>query len=459
MSMNNELWQKVLNFDFDGPGDYTFSIRLAKENHWTRNFTQQALLEYRKFMYLAATSGSMVSPSEIVDIVWHQHLIFTQSYTEFCTLLGRQIQHIPSTHNKQEAETFKQAKEHTTRQYNSVFGAQPKAIWEYNDMFEPLNLPQAKHDIRATVTIGLVLFLLLLVPTYYCLMPLYIHISGPAFVTGFALIILAAYTWISNYNRNKLLQIITEADESAFVFNLQPYELVYLKTQSPDYVVHGSVNELIVRNAITINEDKSVTLNEDAVPEGREQAQVVDVLNEFKWIPYPGLLKLLVNKPVFSSIANAMDAFRNYFTNSEKFAKLFRLNFIIGLLLLLTGYTRFFTGVSRNKPVMYIFLLNIALTIGVILHLKRFKKEAFKTTIPNLYTTKSIPQTEVNDNWQWRYLAEGTAVLYPVFIPIAQQKPEAGTWGDGGSGGCGSSGGDGGGGSCGGGCGGCGGGD
>ena len=455
--MNNELWQKILGFDFDGPGSYTFTIRLAKENRWTQNFTQQALLEYRRFMYLAATSGSMVSPSEIVDIVWHQHLIFTQSYTDFCTLLGKHIQHIPSTHNRQEADTFKQAKEHTTRQYNSVFGAQPKAVWEYNDMFEPLNLPGAKHDIRGTVATGLVLFLLLLAPAYWCLKPLYIHISGPAFLIGYVLIIFAAYTWMYNYNRKKLLQIITEADESAFVFNLQPYELVYLKTQSLDYVVHGSVNELIVRNAITINEDKSVTLHDDAVPESREQAQVVDVLNEFKWIPYPGLLKLLVNKPVFNAIANAMDAFTNHFKNSAKFAKLFRLNFITGLALLLIGYTRFFSGVSRGKPVIYIFILSIALTIGVLLHLKLLINEVFKNTIPNLYITQRVPQSEVNNNWQWRYLAGGTAVLYPVFIPIAEQKPEAGTWSDGGSGGCGSSGGDGGGSSCGGGCGGCGG--
>ena len=103
--MNQELWNKVLAFNFDNPSsEYGFSIRLASENCWTREFTDQAILEYKKFMYLAATSEFMVSPSEIVDEVWHKHLIFTQSYQEFCGILGKQIQHVPSTHDKGEFE-------------------------------------------------------------------------------------------------------------------------------------------------------------------------------------------------------------------------------------------------------------------------------------------------------------------------------------------------------------------
>ena len=66
-AMNTELWNKILAFDFDSPpGEYSFSIRMANENYWTTNFTKQAILEYKKFMYLAATSEFMVSPSEII---------------------------------------------------------------------------------------------------------------------------------------------------------------------------------------------------------------------------------------------------------------------------------------------------------------------------------------------------------------------------------------------------------
>jgi hypothetical protein len=80
-------------------------------------------------MYLAATSDFMVSPSEIIDIFWHQHLIFTQSYQDFCNILGKRIQHIPSTHNKEDFEKFRQAKERTIKFYERDFGKQPKNIW------------------------------------------------------------------------------------------------------------------------------------------------------------------------------------------------------------------------------------------------------------------------------------------------------------------------------------------
>lgn len=133
--MNKVLWDKIQEFDFDSPpGEYGFSTRLANENYWTKKFTGEAIAEYRKFMYLAATSDFMVSPSAIVDTVWHQHLIFTQSYQDFCSLIGKQVQHIPSTHNPEEFEKFKQAKERTKKFYLNNFGEQPKCIWEHADV-------------------------------------------------------------------------------------------------------------------------------------------------------------------------------------------------------------------------------------------------------------------------------------------------------------------------------------
>jgi len=101
--MNQQLWKRIQEFKFDKSyKDYGFAIRLATENNWSLNFTERSLLEYKKFMYMAATGGKMVSPSEIVDMIWHQHLIFTNSYKEFCKLLNKNIEHIPSTHDSDE---------------------------------------------------------------------------------------------------------------------------------------------------------------------------------------------------------------------------------------------------------------------------------------------------------------------------------------------------------------------
>ena len=135
--MNSELLNKVLNFNLDNQeGEYSFSIRLAHENAWTINFTNEAIIEYKKFMYLAAVSNAMVSPSEIIDVVWHQHLIYTESYSEFCILLGKQIQHIPSTHLPSEKNKYKLAKERTLQLYHNEFGPAPLQYWNYKNQFD-----------------------------------------------------------------------------------------------------------------------------------------------------------------------------------------------------------------------------------------------------------------------------------------------------------------------------------
>ncbi len=131
--MNQNLWNQILQFDFDNPpSEYCFSVRLADENYWTKNFTGQAILEYHKFRYMAATSEYMGSPSAIVDAVWHQQLIFTQSYAAFCKILGKTVQHVPSTHTREEFSTFRQAKERTMQLYKENFGAFPQNIWGYS---------------------------------------------------------------------------------------------------------------------------------------------------------------------------------------------------------------------------------------------------------------------------------------------------------------------------------------
>lgn len=186
MSMNTKLWEKILHFDFDlPPNEYGFSTRLANENNWTKSFTRQAVLEYKKFMYLAATSELMVSPSEIVDTVWHQHLIFTQSYQDFCALIGKQIQHIPSTHNREEYEKFKLAKERTQKLYVLNFGEQPINIWRYIDMYESLNLGKSKYKIRSFIIVGILSFITLSIPFYFILRPIYIKINNPVFVIAY----------------------------------------------------------------------------------------------------------------------------------------------------------------------------------------------------------------------------------------------------------------------------------
>jgi hypothetical protein len=260
--MNKELWSRILQFDLDSPpGEYGFSTRLAKEHYWTKTFTAQAILEYKKFMYLAAVSEFMVSPSGVVDIVWHQHLIYTQSYQDFCALIGKQVQHVPSTRNKDEAEKFRQAKERTNKLYLNNFGQPPKNIWDYNGMYESLNLEKARFRLRTVINAGIVLAFLLIIPFYFLLRPVYLQIDNPYFITGFAVLIGVSFIALELLNRKRLAQIISYFNLDCFVYHLEPLELVYLKKEKLSHVINGVMNQLVNDEVITVNSDNTIQLS------------------------------------------------------------------------------------------------------------------------------------------------------------------------------------------------------
>jgi hypothetical protein len=417
--MNQDLWQKILKFDFDNPpSEYGFSIRLANENFWTKSFTEKAIVEYKKFMYLAATSDLMVSPSEIIDVVWHQHLIFTQSYQDFCALVGKQIQHIPSTHNKSDFQKFKQAKERTIKFYGNVFGPQPKDIWEYEGMYESLNLEKAKWKLRSFIIVGILAFLVLSIPFYFLLSPIIALIGNPFFIIFFSVLALFTFLLLETYNRNKLEEITQGFDKASFIYELRPFELVYLQSQRLKEVIHGTVNELVENGTIAIDKDHKIKLDKITEPKSIEQLQTMTSLKEVGQTIYPKLQEELALKPVFWNTSNCMDAFKKYFYKSKKFAYLFYLNFGALSFFLMVALIRLATGVLREKPITILVVAIIILILCIIYFLDRLTTQVCRTTIPSLYKTEVLPKKKVQGDWQWQYFLLGETVLQPSFVPL-----------------------------------------
>ena len=406
--MNQELWQKIHEFDLDKPhGEYGFSTRLAMENFWTQEFTRQAILEYKKFMFLAAISDFMVSPSKIIDVVWHQHLVFTQSYQEFCNLLGKQVQHLPSTRNREEFEKFRQAKERTAKSYEMNFGKQPKILWAHHDMFESLNLEKAKYKLRSIIIFGILALICMSIPAYFLLQPLFIHIDNPDFISGFFMITVFAIAALEFYNRGELENIVDDFDKNSFIHNLQPMELVYLKSQKISEVINGTVNQLVVNGAIKINSDHSIEVDKTKPVACITQKQTVFTLVELGTTFYPNLLRELAAKPIFSMIPNCMDAFVKYFNKSRKFQSIFLVNFITLGLFILLAFTRIVTGTLRDKPVSEITLITCALVAFTLFFLHRLTRMIATTTIPNLYRKEILPARKIENDWQWSYFLLG----------------------------------------------------
>jgi len=435
--MDTALWQKILQFDFDYPmSEYGFSTRLADENYWTKNYTDKAILDYKKFMYLAATNDVMVSPSEVVDLVWHQHLIFTPSYAAFCDLLGKKIQHIPSTHNRDDFQKFKQAKERTTKLYYENFGEQPMEIWGYNTMFDSLRLEKSRFKIRTFLIIGILSFIALIIPSYFLLQPLYIKIGNPYFLICYVSLVILTFISLEFFNKSQLKKITDRFDRNSFIFELQPMEMVYMKTQKMADVVNGVLNELILSKRIRANSDNTLEKLTYGDANTLEEFQIDKVYDDFGKLSYPTVVHQLARQPIFWNVANSLDAFKKYFNKSKKFGTLFYVNFVIQNILLMLGLIRLFTGILRDKPIIQISIVLVLMMALIIFYLHRLTKLTCTYTIPQLYKEKILPERNVSGDWQWSYFLLGSSVLMASFQPMAGRSTTKNTEG----GNCGSSG-------------------
>ena len=446
-------WQNILGFDLDTPiSEYGFSTRLENENSWTINFARDAIIEYKKFMYLAAISDSMVSPSEIVDVVWHQHLVFTQSYDEFCKLLGKKIAHIPSTHNRSDHHKFAQAKEYTQKIYKEHFGEQPAVYWEYLDIYGPLKMKQSLYWNTNTILLsGVFAFIPLVWMAYYLLRPVYVNISNPYFVPGYIILVYFVMRMQNRYNDAQFRALRATWDPKAFMLNLSPLELVYLKDYSILKVIHGIVNKLVKENRIDIAKGQVLTVTDRGNITNPQELCILETIEESGKLVYSSLLRKLVEKPLFHKTVRALDGYKKYISRSFFLIRLFAINVSTFMILLLLGITRIVTGVIRDKPVVFITLVVICTVIAIASSLLYLIKALESAQIVQVHKDNRPAKTD----WDWEYFILGPAVFAPVFIPLVNHPHNSSTGGDSGGGsscssGCGSS--------CGGGgCGGCGG--
>lgn len=411
IKMNKELWDKVEAFQLDKWTDeYGFVLRLAKENLWTKNFTALAILEYKKFMYLAATSNQMVSPSEIVDIVWHQHLIFTQSYNEFCKLLGKDIQHIPSTHNRSDYEKFRQAKELTTKLYNETFGEQPASIWEYSTMYDTLKLKKANKPPMSIIRSSVITFFVLIPFAFFVLRPVYIHISSTAFMFFFIFAFIAAIVLIQRYNQSKIYDIIKYNSSSSFIFDLHPYELLYLNHKDVKEGVIATFNELIEQRNIKIGAFKNIEYIHDKIIQNREQAIVLKELRDTDVRSYLQLIDILKRKTVFTNQKTSMQQLLDYLLMSNKFNQVLIVNILVlGGLTFLT-LMRVIIGISRDKPILFISILTVVIALCAVGVIGSLMKIDIPKGITKFYSETIIPKKQ-KENWQWSYVLGGNTAL------------------------------------------------
>lgn len=109
-----------------------FAAKVAKKHGWTEEFAFLAIREYKKFVYMGCVSHYDVTPSKVIDIVWHEHQLFTRGYREFCRdVLKQHFDHSPELIPfDEQTEQFSAQYQKTLAFYEHEFGVAPPAeIW------------------------------------------------------------------------------------------------------------------------------------------------------------------------------------------------------------------------------------------------------------------------------------------------------------------------------------------
>ncbi len=143
---NSRLWQDLQRFDFDCGAQFSFSKRLARDNGWDLEFAARVIEEYRRFLYLACEANHPITPSDEVDQAWHLHLTYSRSYwDELCAqVLKRPLHHGPTRGGKAEGEKFENWYAKTLESYRETFGEPPREIWPPSE----IRFGQAAHFRR-----------------------------------------------------------------------------------------------------------------------------------------------------------------------------------------------------------------------------------------------------------------------------------------------------------------------
>lgn len=99
--------------------------RVAKEHNYHPEIAAGLVREAKRMLYLDTIAGKSMSPSHHVDMAWHEMLMFTAWYQEFCKFLGRFIHHDPTPGPPDGGKMY----ERTKQVYEELFGQKPNPTY------------------------------------------------------------------------------------------------------------------------------------------------------------------------------------------------------------------------------------------------------------------------------------------------------------------------------------------
>ncbi len=103
------------------------AVKLARALFTPVSNSERALTEVIKFLTLAAESTQgPLTPSARVDVAWHEFILFTRTYANFCDQqFGNLVHHEPSSNHEINTNQYAE----TLKRYRERFGDPPTDFW------------------------------------------------------------------------------------------------------------------------------------------------------------------------------------------------------------------------------------------------------------------------------------------------------------------------------------------
>ena len=71
--------------------------RIAAHPEVPAELAEAVMAETLRFVALAAATDVPVGPSRLVDVGWHEFILFTRDYMAYCAELGGYVHHVPDS--------------------------------------------------------------------------------------------------------------------------------------------------------------------------------------------------------------------------------------------------------------------------------------------------------------------------------------------------------------------------
>ena len=125
------LWQRIQQHDFEPDHPLNFTERFARDHGWDLPNAREAIEAYRRFCFLAIVSPTQVTPSEVVDEVWHQHLIYSRDYWDiWCgQVLRKPLHHDPTPGGPEAHQLYRRQYAQTLALHERYFGPPDSVLW------------------------------------------------------------------------------------------------------------------------------------------------------------------------------------------------------------------------------------------------------------------------------------------------------------------------------------------